>query len=371
MKYLRTFFIMLLIALCIAGCKKDPKNPERTELNGKIGLKFVTPSSQKTVLKSVTNQNEEIKGMFFSVYVTAFQYSPDYGFDETRYAASGYGDWAFYVVVNQQTSVDKSIGIILLNGGEVDVAALTVDPYSFSENYKSKYDNFSIDFLAIQTASSGVFFDDVFYGRLGYWWAASLQESVDFVRSNYPELGDFTVYEWIDRWGNSQDFYYDPALEGFPNFNGGLTVLFARSDWFSESVFVKLDAVETDPIVGILEHSITWSNKSLSNFQKEKLISLLDHASFSEVIHMSNIIVVPCDGPVKLALFEDAEGMKNPEFKVSFDFTHLLTEETYNNIISGGFFRRQSDDNNPDPVFTIASSNGLPFGLSASIEERE
>ncbi|MCL2512076.1 MAG: hypothetical protein FWF09_08515, partial [Bacteroidales bacterium] len=59
--------VIMLLAVCIVGCKKDPKNPERSELNGKIGLKFVTPSTQKMVLKSVTNQNEEIKGMFFSV----------------------------------------------------------------------------------------------------------------------------------------------------------------------------------------------------------------------------------------------------------------------------------------------------------------
>jgi len=367
------YCLAILLFLAVVGCNKDPKNPERNKLNGKIGVKFVTPVNQKKSIKSVTNQNEEIKGMYFrQVSVTAFQYSPDYGFDEGRYFYnSGYGDWAHYVVINHITSKDKAANIILLNGGEVDMEALNVEPYSLSENYLSKYDHFSVDFLAIHSAVPGVFFNDTFYGHLNYWGTSDWDEIVNAVRADYPELGDFSLYSWKDRWG--ADYLYEPAMEGFSKFDLHFTVIFARADWFSESVFVRIDDSETNSGSGEIDFSFNWSSKPLTNHQKELLISLINHHATTQVAGIANtcIMIVPYNGPAKLALYDDAEGMQNPEFKVSFDFTKLLTDETYHNIISGGLFRRASAIDNPDPAFTFKSSNSIPFGISTSIGEKE
>ena len=369
--YLRILVITSVFGFVIAGCKKEHK---RAELHGEIKVKLVTPKTRGAT-RSVTNQNEEISAMYFSTMgIYAYQYSPGYGFEEgfnnrpsNAPVISGYGDWASGEIMGDNYGGGNARQIVLFNGGEVDIAALsrmrgdgsyTDEKHPPTDVYKSKYDNFSVDFLEITTYLPGIFFNNVFYGYFNF------HDPINVLRAKYPELGNFTV-KWDIRVGT--DDHYSPVIEEFPQIEHDFhfSLLLARSDWFPEPVYVKVK-----PNIGILPTAtIEWSNKPLTISQKEMLTSLINYMFLKDnhAAQITNFAIVPYDGPVKLALYDDAEGVENPEITVSFDFTHLLTNETYNAIISGGNFRRPSEIDSSKPAFTFGTSNGRPFGMSASI----
>jgi hypothetical protein len=294
--------------------------------------------------------------------IVAYQYSP--GFTDR-----GKKDWAYYYILDDSYAAARDI--VLLSDNEVDLAALNPYAYSLNKNFESKYDNFSIDFLEVNISEPGVFFNNVFYGLIyNNDYDPSLpdlgqNEAATNLRAKYPALGNFTLYEW--------DECYYPNMEGFDNIDVSFSVVFARSDWFPEPVFVYLKSVDGDSSFDSKTYTYEWSSKPLTDHQKELLEGMAGNPGASWV-RRSHIIVpysymysFGVNGPVKLAVKEDSDGMKNPEFKISFDFKQLLTDETYNNIISEGKWSQSPGRSNP--AFTFKSSNGIPFGLIVTIND--
>jgi hypothetical protein len=370
---------LAVVMMAGTACKKDPK---RDILSGKIEVKFVTPAS-----RSVTNQSEEISALYFNgLNIVAYQNSPGYGSDGypfMSYESSGNGDWAHYVVMNEYSVLDDTTyawgandprDIVMLNGGVVDIQAMNRTPYVLNDYYKSRYDDFRVDFLEISTYLPGIFFNNVFYGEfLEYPYPEYLAAKKAHLLTKYPQLGDFSIYKWITSIGT--EIKFRPVLEGMDDLSGNeFSVLFARSDWFPEPVLVGLTLDEDNVDEwGANKMKFYSSSKPLSSFQKETLLSLINDTRFIGGVRRGyTYAVVPYSGPVKLALYEDSEGLKNPEFKVSFDFTNILTAETYNTIVNGGAFIYTGGVwGIPGTVFTFAAKNSIPFGISASVGEKE
>jgi len=344
-KFYFRILIIIVFGFVLSGCG-DP--PEGSFEIGKIRTKFVTPASNQTLnmSRSLTNQNEEISAMYFGLLnIAAIQYSPGYeGFADY---VGNQKNFIYYNILDDKQAEARDI--VLKNGGEIDFS--TLNPYKFelNDHFKENFDNFSVDFLEVYVAGSGIFFNDVFYGM-----GDDDDEWVDALIEKYPFLETFTVYDF--------GFPLYNVMEGFEYHDVSFSVAFARPDWFNEPVFVRLTDGYTGP--NPEPYEVEWSNKDLSDEQKTLVEGLANHPSASW--YRRNFIIIPYSGdPVKFALNEDAEGMLNPEFRISFDFTQLLTDETYNNINNDGDWSQSPEG--PNPAFTYRSADSIPFGLSVSI----
>ena len=125
------------------------------------------------------------------------------------------------------------------------------------------------------------------------------------------------------------------------------TILFARSDWFPEPIYVRPARAN---------YGLGWSSKTMTAPQTEMLDSWLNNLRGGISFSTRNLLIVPYDGPVKFAVKEGSAGMKSPEFRISFDFKQLLTDASYNDIANGVIY---------------STVNNLPFGLSVSIIESQ
>ena len=379
-KIIKAFLFMILVfGLLLCGCDNgDNGNTGNNNGNtgnnfqmGKIGTKFVAPmTANMSISRSVINQNEEISGMYFGLLdIVAYQYSP--GFTDIDWGGtwngSQYGspqpDWAHYSILADMHAEARDI--VLLNGSVVDLAALNPSPFLLEDHFKENFNDFSIDFLEVNISSPAVFFKNILYGMN---WAGNEEWEAEFItelHSKYPDLNDFSIYNF--------GFPYYAILEGFPEIDIGFSIVFARSDWFPEPVSVRLSGWggygSDEP------YTYEWSSKPLTDHQKKLIEGLASNprASWGRRSH----IIIPysymysfgVNGPVKLAVKEDGEGMKNPEFNISFDFKQLLTDETYNNIISEGSWAQSTDGSNP--AFTYKSTNGIPFGLIVNVNDKK
>jgi hypothetical protein len=304
----------------------------------------------------MANQNEEISGMYFGLLdIVAYQHSP--GFSD-----HGKADWAYYYILDD--SYAEARDIVLLSGGEVDLAALNPYPYSLDERFKSVYDNFSIDFLEVNISNPGVFFGNNFYGFLSYSAGQSQQDAFNALCKKYPAISNFSLYDF--------GFPFYSNMEGFPKIDVTFSVVFARADWFPEPVFVYLESVDGNSYT-TKTYSYNWSSKPLTDHQKELLEGMAGNPGASWfrrshiIIPYSYMYSFGVNGPVKLAIKEGAEGMGNPEFRISFDFKQLLTDETYNNIKSEGSWNQSPDG--PNPAFTYRSTGNIPFGLIVTVND--
>jgi len=325
--------------------------------NNRIGAKFVThTSSKKNVSRSITNQTEEISGMFFGdLEIMAYQYSPGFvntdiflypnngpydGYDHN----GGYihpKDWAPYRILAYG---NKSI-FILPNGGEVDLSEFE-HPYQiiYTPQFTDTWDNFNIDFFQVSVQYIGVVFNDILYGQ-DVWAPDSINGSynlLEWLRLEHP-----TLKKSIKTPVYIEGFEYHP---GGPNMavNIPFTILFARSNWFPEPVFVRLFSWENN--------AVQWSSKTITEHQKNMLVSWANNAAFGILGSNINLLIVPYGELVKFAVKEGSTGMKSPEFRISFNYEKLLTTASYNNISDGVIF---------------SATNDLPFGLSVSINETQ
>jgi len=126
------------------------------------------------------------------------------------------------------------------------------------------------------------------------------------------------------------------------------TILFARSDWFPEPVFVRLFSWD--------DNAVQWSSKTITEDQKNMLVGWANNATFGILGSNINLLIVPYGELVKFAVKDGSVGMKSPEFRISFNYEELLTAESYNKISDG---------------VTFSAVNNLPFGLSVSINESQ
>ena len=380
-------FIIFVLSLLFFGC--DNTNPEINGNNsgnndnsgnngnngntgknfqiGRIGTKFVAPViTNRSISRSLINQNEEISGMYFGLLdIVAYQYSPgfidiDWGatWDGNKYG-SPQPDWAHYSILSD--SYAEARDIVLLNGGVIDLAALNPYKFTLGEHFMNNFNDFSIDFLEVNISSPAVFFNSILYGMN---WAGNTEWEEEFrifLHEKYPELNEFDIYNF--------DFPYYAILEGFPEIDIGFSIVFARNDWFPEPVSVRLSGWggygSNEP------YTYEWSSKPLTDHQKELIEGLASNprASWGRrshfIIPYSYMYSFGVNGPVRLAVNENGDGLKNPEFRISFNFSKLLTTETYNNIISNGQWNQASGGEYP--AFTFSSTNGIPFGLTANV----
>ena len=319
-----------------------------TSLTGKINAKFVTPARQnRNVSRSLFDQNEDIGGMHFALLdIVAHQYSP--GFTDTGingdYINRVINNWAHYIILDDRFPEARNI-VLFNDGSEINLAALSHYQFSISEHFRNTYDNFSVDFMEINVSFPGVFFRNTFFGGL------NTQEEA-YLRANYPTLSNFSLYDF--------GFPFYPNMEGFPDIDVGFSIVFARSDWFPQPVFVRLSGWSYPET-----YSFEWSSRPLTEHQKRLVegIASNPNAAWGRRSH----IIIPYGNPVRLAVNEGATGMRNPEFRISFDFTQLLSDETYNNIISGGAWNQAPGS--PNPAFTFKASQGIPFGLSVFVAD--
>jgi hypothetical protein len=226
-------------------------------------------------------------------------------------------------------------------------------------------------------SAPGVFFDELFFGGLIYGGEHTQgtsnfyevqQNAFKDLLQKYPDLDNFSLYNF-----DALGFSYYANMQGFDDVDVTFSVVFARRDWFPEPVFVYLESIDGNSYDS-KTYIYDWSSKPLTDEQK-KLIEGMASNPMASWFRRSHIII-PYDymysfgdnRPVKLALKEDAEGFKNPEFRISFDFLQLLTNETYENAISGGSWSQAQ--NGPNPAFTFRSDAGIPFGLKVNIVER-
>jgi len=328
-------------------------------LSNRIGVKFVASTSAN---RSITDQTEEISGMLFGqLEIKAYQYLPGYinkssfvyanegpydGYDESGPYVHP-KNWVVYNIMLQ-----SPLYFILPSSGEFDISEYF---YPFLAHTPTE-DSFSVDFFTITFWGTGVVFNNILYANTD--GGANNSDFMDNMRLKQPGLvSNLRTPTFIEGFQHGLLHYYSAANDFFQ-------VIFARSDWFPEPVYVYLYPVSDD---------IPWSTKPLTEHQ----INILRSCLKDSYLMAYNKIIIPYDGPLKIALKSGAEGMKNPEFKISFDYKQLLTDETYNNLVNGAVFMSTTFSYEEGFKYydgekiTYRTVNNLPFGLSVSINEMQ
>jgi len=325
-----------------------------------LSAKFITTTTNlaKNSSKSVIDQKEEISGLFIqSMHITLFQHKPG--------IVSSYDvrDWVEYRLINNTVRPNRwnhvlrngeTLDLIEMNGGE------TVQEQIFF------LDSITADFIELNLSpgSLGIIFNDEFwaYDTLAYYnrhfgvdpIESSLHRYPDLANIPYHNLGewDYTVMANA-QWGEEPRM----KIENVP-LVASSSIVFARSDWFPEPTYVIFEYVVNE-IEDKLEKHLYDSSIVLSDWQINLLSSLIDHLHTNISIH-KGFMLIPYDGPLVWSINGLGQGVSNPEFSFSFDFTNLLTEETYESIIN---------DDPEDVQIVYRLINNIPYGLNFTFKD--
>lgn len=254
--------------------------------------------------------------------------------------ASGHGnaDWSHYVVVQSGHPDARDVVLFSENALDFDELNNTYRP-EISREYLRTVGVFTIDFLEVNLYRNGVIIDSTYYGAHA--------ENNGFDGDHlyrYPELGGISRHHAYTR------------VNGFSEHDQTHNVLFARSDWFSEPVQVRLD------YDGDSRLEVAWSSRPLSSFQREVLESLADGGTNRRFY--ANLIIVPY-GPARSFALGDGETV---DVTVRFDFSDAIDfgeSRTDLDAIRDVYWGHHTNED--IYLWFRTDENGVPMGLQVTL----
>ncbi|MGL1894701.1 MAG: hypothetical protein OCD02_23985 [Spirochaetaceae bacterium] len=361
---LKKLAIVGICILVLIGCSIFDDTEDSDGSNGLnneetiISTQFVNELGINANLGRVINvgidQEDIISGLYFGeLEVVAYQYSPGFS-DAGGFGKTGSIDWAYNVIL--QSGHPTARDIVLESNQVVDINEMNGDyATALDESFIDEYDYFSIDFLEVHMSGIGLIMDDKFYGT-----------DTNGVADDHP------LYKYSHLSDLPTSGFMSSEIEDIP-VNVSTTnpsVFLVRSDWFPEAVAVNIDAYEETA-------TINWSDKTITDFQKELIESLVENGtnrrSYLELFFIPYGEAIPTSISTEV-VEEDGtiiNTIEQPMAILSFDFSNMLSDICLTDYQDDDVFNNSNTvDGHLDPnkrlIFRLEDS--IPLGLSVTIE---